>query len=568
MSELSTKISTILIVDDLAANRNSMAAMLEGPDAQILLAESGEQAIELYRQHRPDVILMDIVMPGVDGIEATRRIKEEAGDRFVPIIMVSSSEHEAVIRKSISAGGDDFICRPFSTEILKQKIYAIQRISKLYGEIRELNSIRNREEEVAEQLFSGAVEQGNVCLDQVKLHKQPASTFSGDVQLTARRPNGDLNVLLGDFTGHGLTSAVGAIPLAETFRAMTAKGYEAEDILKQINSKLSTLLPTGMFLAAAFVTISQDGYCSLWNGGMPDILVLSPEGDVVLRIESSDPPLGITLRLDQLIVKRVTLDAQSRILMVSDGVLEARNLEGDYFGEKRLLWAAKQGCKEEQLIKRVTRAVELFSRGHVQEDDISLIEVPAHLDLEEVPVAGAVQAPGETIEEGARWEWRIRLHGSNLKRLNPVAIGMSHLQEIEGPSDHWHDVFTILTELYVNSLDHGVLQLSSEMKASPEGFAEYFSEREQRLNAISPDSYIELQLTHIKEFDGGRLFIFIQDSGEGFPFDEWLSKEPNSNEDAQPKLSGRGITLIRELCESLHYYDDGRCAEAEFVWRS
>lgn len=175
-----------------------------------------------------------------------------------------------------------------------------------------------------------------------------------------------------------------------------------------------------------------------------------------------------------------------------------------------------------------------------------------------------MQAPGETIKEGARWEWRIRLHGSNLKRLNPVAIGMSHLQEIEGPSDHWPDIFTILTELYVNSLDHGVLQLSSEMKASPEGFAEYFSEREP----IRPDFCIELQLTHIKEFDGGRLPIFIQDSNGGFPFDERLSKAPNGNEDVQPKLSGCGITLIRELCESLHYYDDGRCAEAEFVWRS
>lgn len=190
---------------------------------------------------------------------------------------------------------------------------------------------------MAEQLFSGAVEQGNVCLDQVKLHKQPASTFSGDVRLTAYRPNEDLHVLLDDFTGHGLTSAVGAVPLVEIFRAMTAKEYEAEDILRQINSKLSILLPAGIFLAAGFTTISQDGYCSFWNGGMPDILVLSPECDVVLRIESSDPPLGITLRLDQLTMKHMTLDAQSTMLTVSDGVLEARNLEGDYLGEKRLL---------------------------------------------------------------------------------------------------------------------------------------------------------------------------------------------------------------------------------------
>lgn len=557
--------SLVLVVDDQKSGRLMLSAALEEFGLDVITAENGSEAVEKFEESCPGLVLMDIAMPVMDGIEATRIIKGIAGRTFVPIVLISGLDDEGVIRRGIDAGGDDFIAKPFSIDLLNAKIRAIQRIRNVYNKVQDLYNVRQREEEVAEQIFSGAVERGNVALDQIKLIKRPASTFSGDVQLTAARPNGDLNILLGDFTGHGLTSVVGALPLAETFRAMTGKGYEAEEILNQINRKLHSLLPTGMFLAASFVTLSKDGSCIVWNGGMPDIMVLTESGEIAHRFESSDPPLGIISNLTDLKLVHYQIHPDHRILMVSDGVLEARNNLDEYFGEKRLLWAIFQGCKEGNLLNRVINSVESFSRGHEQEDDISLIEVPGRLEVEEAE-EDSLPAQLTTQGEESCWQWSIQLQGSNLKRVNPVAIALSQLQEIEGPSDNWHQVFTVLTELYVNALDHGVLQLSSALKSSPEGFAEYFKMREESLNNLSQDDYVQILLTHVKEGSGGRLIISVRDSGYGFDHLYWLNLDPDAEEEPSIKLSGRGIILVRELCDSLEYTENGALARAVYTW--
>lgn len=559
---------TVLIVDDRQTNREILKEMLLQSGFKVLLAADGAEAVEVFAEHLPGTVLMDIVMPRMDGIEATRQIKALMGSTFVPVIMISGLEDEETIRRSIDAGGDDFIRRPFSLEVLRAKVRAFQRISTLYSEVQGLYSLRRREEEVAEQIFSDAVESGNVATDQVGLCKRAAETFSGDVLLTAWRPNGDLNILLGDFTGHGLSSVVGALPLAETFRAMTRKGYEAEEILQQINRKLHALLPTGMFLAAAMVTAAREGNYKVWNGGMPDVLVLSGDGEVKQRVISGDPPLGIVGRLSGLTFTMVNLAKTDRILLLSDGVIEARNGQDEYFGETRLLWAVRQGCQEGALINRVMRSVDMFLKQNPQDDDISLIEIPGRIKPQaegrtHLPAASAFFEP---VSEKSAWQWSLQLQGNNLKTVNPVAIALSHLQEVEGPSEHWHHVFTVLTELYVNALDHGVLQLSSSLKSTPEGFSEYFKEREARLGQLKPDQYVRIQLSHQVFETWGSLRIQVKDSGAGFNYRGWLEKVSARAQSAEPMFSGRGIVLISELCHALEYSDDGSLALAEYRW--
>nr|WP_315982346.1 response regulator [Aliamphritea spongicola] len=273
--KLQTNLDLVLIADDMTLNQRLLEKMVVNMGLVAEFASDGFEAVEKYLALKPSLILMDVNMPGMGGIEAARQIKHLAADNFIPIIFVSGAEGQDIIRNAIDAGGDDFIQRPFPFELLEGKIVALRRISELYQQVTELNQIRQSEVEVAEQLFSGAIESSNVGLETIRMHKQPATTFSGDVQLTAYRPNGDLNILLGDFTGHGLTSTLGALPLAETFRAMTAKGYAAEEVIAQINAKLYRLLPTGLFLAVAVVTLEVDGTARIWNGGLPDVMVFS-----------------------------------------------------------------------------------------------------------------------------------------------------------------------------------------------------------------------------------------------------------------------------------------------------
>ncbi len=557
----------VLVVDDSLTNRLTLEAMLRVQGFDVLTCENGRLGVQMFLEHRPGLVLMDMQMPEMDGIEATRRIKAAAGADFVPVIFVTSSEDEEIVRRCIDAGGDDFFQRPFSPSALHAKIVALQRIRNLYNQVRELNSLRKREEEIAEQLFSNAVEKGNVAAEEVHIYKRAATIFSGDVQLTAYRPNGDVNVLLGDFTGHGLTSVIGALPLSETFRAMTAKGYAGDEILRQINRKLKSLLPSGMFLAAALVTLdAEDGRAYIWNCGMPDVLVMDGASKALKqRVPSAEPPLGIFAQMVLSPPVVVPVRSDDRILLLSDGVQEAWNPQGEMFGEARLIEAAGRGMEQGSLTDEVVLAVGSFMAGRALDDDVSLIEVPCGIKAPQLTweqVDRTRLPDGQSSEE--QWCWEMVLRGSSLQRVNPVPLLISQLQELEGPGEHWQRLFTVVTELFVNAVDHGVLGLDSGMKCSPEGFARYFAEREQRLQSLQ-DGFVKIQVAQTPLPQGGRLKVRLKDSGAGFPYEHWLAAARGDCL-AHEGLSGRGIKLLTELCETLEYRENGTLVEAGFIW--
>lgn len=577
LDEQKTLKQVALVVDDALSNRLMLQQMLEEQGFQVVLAVNGEEGVQKFIHHQPSVVLMDVQMPIMDGITATRKIKELSDGYFVPVIFITASEVEEVVFRCVEAGGDDFLQRPFSAAVLSAKVGALTRIRGLYNEIHGLHSLRQREEEIAEQLFSNAIERGNVALDQVKIYKRPAATFSGDVQLTAFRPNGDINILLGDFTGHGLTSVIGALPLSETFRAMTRKGYAGEEILQQINRKLHGLLPVGMFLAVTLVTVSsEESRAMIWNCGMPDALIFDGQTRILkAKVPSAEPPLGILkqLTLGYPVVLPVTPD--DRILLMSDGVNEARGPDGDMFGEQRLMSAASNGMAFGNLMDQVVFSVDAFMAGRPQDDDVSLIEIPGALKNNSQAGMASLAVKGGLVSGGrpGNWFWELSLHADALRRINPVPILISQLQEMEGGGDHWQSVFTIATELYVNALDHGVLALDSSLKSSAEGFAEYFSERARRLDEIT-EGYVRISVkyTSLPETNGGRIRIRIKDSGDGFDYESWLDKliddEENTapSESSIPMLSGRGIRLMLDLCEYLNYQEAGTMAEIGYAW--
>jgi serine phosphatase RsbU (regulator of sigma subunit)/anti-sigma regulatory factor (Ser/Thr protein kinase) len=578
---------TVLIVDSDLDRSSALKELCQTLHYQVLRYPSLETAKLQAEEYLPDLVLMNLPMDNLGVISWIGALKESAGHTFLPVICLIDAVSEALIHEAVEAGADDFIDWPCSYEVLRAKLIALGRMKGLYHQIHDLHQIRQRDEEVAEQIFSRAIEKDNVLTDRIRLARRAAETFSGDLQLTARRPNGDVNILLGDFTGHGLTSVVGALPVAETFRAMTNKGYEAPEILKQINTKLCTLLPTGMFLAATWVTITPERQCMIWNGGMPDLLVLNPDGEVDSRFSSVDPPLGILKNMGALMVRSCVLQPDQRILMMSDGLSEARNFEGEYYGDERVLASVKLASDASSLLPSMMRDLDHFLKGFHQEDDISLIEVPAsvisgpqadHLVLnaamsdereEETKSAknNNDQFLAPTRYSQAAWCWRIVLRGKDLSRVNPVALAMNQLQEIEGAQEHWHFVFTVFTELFVNALDHGVLKLDSGMKTTAEGFSEYFTEREKRLSDLHSLDFVSLDLSLTREEEGGGLLkVVLNDSGPGFDVDSVLAKADCPQSPTSALTFGRGIPLVRQLCDSVTYDDFGTRVTAIYTW--
>lgn len=123
----------ILVVDDEWELRNLLTEFLTGEGYDVIQASNGEEALELAEKEEPQVILLDVKMPGIDGIEVCRRLKEEDKTRFIPVIMVTALEDRDV--DAFVEGADDFVTKPFILIELSFRVRSMLRIKHLTDDL-------------------------------------------------------------------------------------------------------------------------------------------------------------------------------------------------------------------------------------------------------------------------------------------------------------------------------------------------------------------------------------------------------------------------------------------------
>ena len=108
----------LLIADDEASNRLLLKGLLRKSGHVVIEAQNGREAVEMFAEERPDMVFMDVMMPEMDGYEATERIKALAGERWIPVIFLTALSDEAGLARCIECGGDDFLTKPYSPVLL------------------------------------------------------------------------------------------------------------------------------------------------------------------------------------------------------------------------------------------------------------------------------------------------------------------------------------------------------------------------------------------------------------------------------------------------------------------
>jgi serine phosphatase RsbU (regulator of sigma subunit)/anti-sigma regulatory factor (Ser/Thr protein kinase) len=557
----------ILIADDSEVNRRVLAAMLQKDGPQVLQAEDGQQAVTIFAQEHPDLVIMDVMMPVMNGYQAAERIKADAGDQFVPIIFLTAVTDEAGLAGCITHGGDDFLTKPLNYAILKAKINAMIRIRELYATVyaqnQQLNAYKARvdqEQDVARNIINKVLQTANLDQPNILCYRAGAEILSGDVLLATVTPHRTQRLMVGDFTGHGLGAAVGAMLVADSFYDMTAKGLPIGKILEVMNRNLRRTLPIGMFCCACLVEYDPaTKSLTVWNGGMPDVLVYRPGHGLSQRVSSRRMPLGVMNEetMDTSVDVLQVADGD-RVYLYSDGVPEAANPNGEMFGQEGLAACIQQNQDPDRLFAEVLEQLHAFLGGLTPQDDIALFEltcVPADIMDETDSSPGLADPAPHPV-----WRLQLEFDADELRRSDPVSLMISMLEGIQCLQEQKESVFLILAELITNAVDHGLLRLDSSLKRGPAGAAAYAEQRAARLKTLKRGK-LTVDLTCVNDAGGSRLTIRVCDNGPGF---DCLAPLPDMNGNVE--CSGRGISLVRALCKELTYSERGNVAEAVYEW--
>jgi PAS domain S-box-containing protein len=327
---------SILLVEDNKSQAMLINTLLGQYGHKVHHCLSGEDAIETFRLIKPDLVLMDIVLPGIDGYETTRSIRAEH-KQWVPIIFLSDLHEVSDKLRALEAGGDDFFAKPFNQDVLVAKVKVMGRIHAMQNRLNQYMVEHEQNDEMAATVMNRYLSASEEDPRVEYTILSASDYFSGDAISVARTPDGGMNAMVLDAMGHGLPAAINVLPAIQSFYALSKKGVLIEDLVTELNNIVCEFSPTGCFLAATILNLDTTASkMSGWIGGAPDLFI---SGDGAIQsYGSKNFSLGVLPSSKQSFeFFSSTWTEKSILVACTDGVIESKGKDGEDLGEKWIL---------------------------------------------------------------------------------------------------------------------------------------------------------------------------------------------------------------------------------------
>jgi sigma-B regulation protein RsbU (phosphoserine phosphatase) len=391
--------ASILVVDDVSANLRVLTGMLNDRGYRVRPVPSGELALLAARKDPPDLILLDINMPDLNGYEVCERLKADETLRGIPIIFISALNENLDKVKAFAIGGVDYITKPFQMEELHARVETHLNLRRLHVELEETNSRLERVNgRMARDLEAAAKIQKTflpcaaprVPGTEFAWCYQPCDELAGDGLNIIPLDDGKVGLYILDVSGHGVSSAL----LSVTLSRLLSPPSEPSSILigdravrdrlditppAEVADRLNRLFPydtgTEQFATLMYGVLDvSTGDFRYVSAGHPGPLLLPADGPPVI-LESPGFPIGLA---EEAYAERcVHLAAGDRMYLYSDGFPDAMNACGERFGETRLLEAIDRGRAEPLRVGLASLLGEIarWQGGERPQDDISILVV-------------------------------------------------------------------------------------------------------------------------------------------------------------------------------------------------
>jgi sigma-B regulation protein RsbU (phosphoserine phosphatase) len=374
MKELSE--CRILIVDDVKANVDVLVEALRG-DYKISIAMNGESALRTAEKNPPDLVLLDIVMPGIDGYEVCRRLRASDLTREIPIMFLSSLEDVQDKARGFEMGANDYLTKPFEILEVKARVRSLVKAKAYADAVREA---MERDLSIAREIQIGilpsdlSVRTAGTGLD-IHAVMEPAKHVGGDLFEVLRVNENRLVVVIGDVSGKGIPAALFMAVVVTLVRTM-AKQYERpEEILSQLNDELAAQNPQGMFVTMSCLVFDlRSGKVTGASAGHNPLVLVSPNAAPRFVLPCTGTVAGV-FPGNEITSESLQLAPDDSLVLYTDGVTEAFNTEGQMFGNDRLLQCLEPNKTASQTVTDLLQTVRNFTNGANQSDDITILAV-------------------------------------------------------------------------------------------------------------------------------------------------------------------------------------------------
>ena len=388
------QLASILVVDDTPANLQVLAGMLKDRGYKVRPVPSGKLALLAARRDPPDLILLDINMPEMNGFEVCEQLKADEMLKGIPVIFISALTEQLDKVKAFAIGGVDYITKPFQMEELHARVETHLKLRRLQIELEEANSrLAKVNDRMSRDLKAAAKIQEtflpreipNIPGADFAWIYRPCDELAGDGLNVVPLGDGKVALYILDVSGHGVASALLSVALSRLLSppsepsSILIRNGDIADITPpaEVAARLNRLFPfdaaTEQFATLVYGILNvATGEFRYVSAGHPGPVHL-PAGAEPVMLASEGFPIGLASDVDE--ERSVHLRSGDRLFLYSDGVPEAMDSAGEQYGEARLLKVIGHG-RSTPLQESVATLVNEIARWHGSEkpqDDISIL---------------------------------------------------------------------------------------------------------------------------------------------------------------------------------------------------
>ena len=378
----------ILIVDDTPANLRLLSQMLIEQGYHVRPVPDGHLALAAAHAKPPDLILLDIRMPGLDGYQVCERLKAKSATKDIPIIFISALDAVQDKLKAFTAGGVDYVTKPFHIEEVLARVQTHLSMRRLQAQLEGANQKMAQELALAGEVQSGFFPKDlpNINGWQLSARMKSARETSGDFFDVIPLPRGYFGILLADVVDKGVAAAL-FMALSWSLLRTYAHDFPThpELVLTSVNQRIMEDTSAKQFVTIFYGILDPEtGRLVYTNAGQPAPLIInSQSGDVLQKLELTGKPLG--LFEDEIWEQgEIQLSNGEILVAYTDGVSEAQNAQQSFYDEIGLIDSVtgNLGAPAKDIVNAILSDVQDFMDESPQVDDIGLVVLRRELSAQ------------------------------------------------------------------------------------------------------------------------------------------------------------------------------------------